>query len=255
MSNSKTNSLEIKPIELKEYSCKQSEHNHLPRIPLRTIILSPSGGGKTVLLSNLILHIYRGCFERIYIFSPSIDIDSTWSPVKKYQSEIMKVDEKDKLYFDSYNPNELENIIDTQHKVIKLMKENKRNKLFSILVVIDDFADDPSFTRQSKLLHSLYTRGRHNSISTIVSTQKFCAIHPIIRVNATSLIVYRLRNQKEVDSFLEEVSGLITKKDLFEIYKQATHEEYSFLYVNLVSKTINDMFYKCFTTKIILENE
>jgi type IV secretory pathway VirB4 component len=39
------------------------------------ILLAPSGSGKTVLLSNLILNIYRGCFERIYIFSPSIDLD------------------------------------------------------------------------------------------------------------------------------------------------------------------------------------
>jgi hypothetical protein len=29
---------------------------------------------------------------------------------------------KDKLYFDHYNSNDLERIIDTQHKVVKLMK-------------------------------------------------------------------------------------------------------------------------------------
>ena len=105
--------------------------------------------------------------------------------------------DKDKLYVDHYNSNDLEHIIDTQHKVIKLMKAQNRTKSFSILVVIDDFADGPVFARQSKLLHSLYTRGRHNSISTIVSTQKFAAVHPTLRVNATSLIVYRLRNNKE----------------------------------------------------------
>ncbi len=186
------------------------------------ILFAPSGSGKTVLLSNLILNIYRGCFERIYIFSPSIDIDSTWQPVKQYQQDEMKVIENDalrnehndKLYFNHYEPNDLEHIIETQHKVIKLVKAQGRKKLFSILVVVDDFADDPSFTRHSKLLHSLYTRGRHNSISTIVSTQKLAAIHPTIRVNATSLIVYRLRNNKELESFLEEVSGPTGKKEL-----------------------------------------
>ena len=110
----------------------------------------------------------------------------------------MKVIEKDneKLYFNHYDPTDLENIIDTQHKVIKHIKQQGRKKLFSVLVIRDDFADDPSFTRQSKLLHQLFTRGRHNSISTVVSTQKFASIHPIVRVNATSLIVYRLRNFK-----------------------------------------------------------
>ena len=136
----------------------------------------------------------------------------------------MKAEEKgkEKLYFNHYDPADLEHIIDTQHKVIKMMKASNRKKLFSVLIVIDDFADDAVFTRQSKLLHSLYTRGRHNSISTIVSTQKFAAIHPIIRVNATSLIVYRLRNQKELDAMVEEVAGLTGKKELIEIYKVAT---------------------------------
>ena len=127
--------------------------------------------------------------------------------------------------------------------------------MFSICVVIDDWADDPKFTRQSKLLHSLFTRGRHNSISTIVSTQKFAAIHPIIRVNATSLIIYRLRNYKELEAFVEEVSGMVSKKELIEIYKYATEDEYSFLYINLTAKSIKDMFYKNFKTKIELEDE
>ena len=221
------------------------------------ILLAPSESGKTVLLSNLILNIYRGCFERIYIFSPSIDLDSTWLPVKKYQTDTMKVVEKDneKLYFNSYDPEDLEKIIETQHKVTKLVKSQGRKKLFSVLVVVDDHADDPSFTRQSKLLHALFTRGRHNSISTIVSTQKFAAIHPIIRVNATSLIVYRLRNNKELESFLEEVSGLTGKKELLEIYRLATKEEYSFLYVNLSARTVNDMFHVNFTQKIEIEDD
>ena len=251
------NSLDIKPIGLTEYSCKQSKHGHVPRVPIRMILLAPSGSGKTVLLSNLILNVYRGCFERIFVFSPSIDIDATWKPVKKYQEDVMKVREKDneKLYFDSYRPDDLETIIQTQAKVTKLAKAQGRKKLFSILIVIDDFADDPVFTRQSKLLHSLFTRGRHISISTIVSTQKFAAIHPIIRVNATSLIVYRLRNYKELEAFLEEISGLITKKELNEIYNLATKEEYSFLYVNLTAKNVNNMFYVNFKQRIQIEDE
>ncbi len=136
----------------------------------------------------------------------------------------------------------MEHIIDAQHKVIKLMKASNRKKLFSILIVIDDFADDAVFTRQCKLLRSLYTRGRHNSISTIVSTQKFAAIHPIIRVNATSLVVYRFRNNRELESFLEEVSGLSSKKEQLSVCKVAIEDEYSFLYVNLAARNVHEMF-------------
>ncbi len=75
-------SLDIKPIDLKDFSCKQTKHSHVPTVPIRVILLAPSGSGKTVLLSNLILNIYRGCFDRTFVFSPSIDIDQTWEAVK-----------------------------------------------------------------------------------------------------------------------------------------------------------------------------
>ena len=93
---SKHHSLEIKPIELTDFSCKQSKREHVPKVPIRMILLAPSGSGKTVLLSNLILNIYRGCFERIYIFSPSVDLDHTGKPVKKYQQDDMRVVDFDK---------------------------------------------------------------------------------------------------------------------------------------------------------------
>ena len=82
MPSSKHDSLDIRTIDLKEYSCKQSKHAHVPKVPLRMNLFAPSGSGKTVLLSNLILNIYRGFFERIFVFSSFIDIDKTWEPVK-----------------------------------------------------------------------------------------------------------------------------------------------------------------------------
>ena len=75
---------EIKPVKHIEYECKQSVYEHIPKLPMRTMILAPSSGGKTVLLQNMILDIYRGCFNIIYRFSPSVDIDHTWKPVKDY---------------------------------------------------------------------------------------------------------------------------------------------------------------------------
>ena len=86
-------------------------------------------------------------------------------------------------------------------------------------MVVDDFADDPQFSRHSKILHALYTRGRHNSISTITATQKFAAIAPIIRVNATGLYIYRLRNYKDMETFIEEVSAVADKKKKKLYYK------------------------------------
>ena len=146
----------IKPIKLDEYASKQSKYQHAATPPTRSLILAPSGSGKTVLLQNMILDIYRDCFSREYIFSLSIDVDMTWNPVKEYLARNLKQDEKkEKHLFDSYQPAELERIIETQHKVTQFMKDNKMKNIYQVLIFIDDFADDPSFTRNSKLLHSL----------------------------------------------------------------------------------------------------
>ena len=74
----------IKPIDVKEFTSKQSKYEVVGRLPIRDILLAPSGGGKGVLMSNMILDIYRGCFDRLYIFSPSVDVDKTWGPVREY---------------------------------------------------------------------------------------------------------------------------------------------------------------------------
>ena len=104
-------------------------------------------------------------------------------------------------------------------------------------MVVDDFADSPEISRHSKILHGLYTRGRHNSISTITATQKFAAIANIIRVNATELFVYRLRNYRDLETFIEEVSAVVDKKTLMQIYTMATSESYSLRVMTASSST------------------
>ena len=240
----------IKPIKVKEFEFKQSKYKQCGSLPVRSILLGPSGSGKGVLLQNMILDIYKKCFERIYIFSPSINVDHTWLPVKKHISDtIDKKDDEPNFYYDSYDPESLEAIIESQTKIVEYQKKHNHNRIFQILIIVDDFADSPDFSRQSKLLHSLFTRGRHSGISTIVSTQKFSAIHPIIRLNATELFVFRLRNYQDTSMFLEEMGGMIDKKTLLDIYKLATKEAYSFLYVKLNVNNLDNMFMITFSQK------
>ena len=71
-----------KAIFTKEFEVKQSKYDVAGKLPIRSVIFGPSGSGKTVLLQSMILDIYRGCFSRIYIFSPSIEVDHTWGQLK-----------------------------------------------------------------------------------------------------------------------------------------------------------------------------
>ena len=58
----------IEPIKVKQYEVKQSKYPQCGKLPVRSILLGPSGSGKGVLLQSMILDIYRGCFERVYIY-------------------------------------------------------------------------------------------------------------------------------------------------------------------------------------------
>ena len=131
----------VKPINIPDYKYKQSKYEMVPKLPFRSIIVASSTGGKTVLIQNLLLNIYRHSFERVYIFSPSVNSDPAFYEVKKYQQEMMKVDDtKEDLYFEGFNPSDLQNILDKQKKVIEFQKKNKQKDLFSICIVIDDIA-------------------------------------------------------------------------------------------------------------------
>ena len=133
----------LKPIQLKEHSCSQGHYGDIvPKLPMRSMLVGPSGSGKTVLLTNMIVDIYKGGFSRIYIWSPSIEVDNTWKPVKDYIRDHIKPNDRDKYYFDSYDPAVLEQAINIQKKVKGYQEEQKHKDLYQIPVVIDDFAGD-----------------------------------------------------------------------------------------------------------------
>ena len=133
------------------------------------------------------------------------------------------------------------------------MKDHKIHKLHSILIVIDDHADNLTLCVIQKLLHGLATRGRHQAISFILSTQKYRSLANIVRLNSSSLYIFKLKNQSELDAFVEESSALVDKKALLEMYKEATKEPYSFFYININSKDINKTFYIRFEKAFQLE--
>ena len=138
----------ITPIQLKEYNCKQSKYNYVvPKLQMRSTLCGPSSSGKTVLLSNMTLGIYRDCFSSIHKWSPSINVDSTWRLVKDCIRDHIKPGDREKCYFDSYEPSELEQIIKTQQKVIDYQKEQKHKDLHQILILVYDFVDGPSYTK------------------------------------------------------------------------------------------------------------
>ena len=54
---------------------------------------------------------------------------------------------------------------------------------------------------------------------------------------------------QDLDCFIDETSALVTKQALLEMYRIATREPHSFLYVDLLAHRVEDMFFICFSHK------
>ena len=172
-------------------------------------------------------------------------------PCKKNIREELGVDEVREQFCDSdYRAEDLEGVIETQKRIVDAQKRGD-NKLYSVLIIVDDFADNPSFTKRSSLLWMLYVRGRHYGISSISSVQRYRVLSPIIRTNATALIILKLRNVKELEALTEENSAVVPRDRFRELYEEATSQPYGFLYINLVAKNVDEMFWSNFDRPLV----
>ena len=73
------------------------------------------------------------------------------------------------------------------------------------------------------------------------------------RVNFRFVLCWRLRNAKEIQALMEELSAIYPVKTLHQMYEAAIGEGHSFWYVNLVSKEKDDMFFVRFEEKLLVE--
>ncbi len=208
--------------------------------------LAPSGMGKTTTLISMLLGPYRGIFNEIHVFSPSVDIDSAWTPVKEFEQHL-----EGSSFHSEWDEAALRAVLDTQRDKIKKLKDAKSKKpLPQVLTIIDDFADRWDVMHSAtNILTTLFIRGRHLGSSCWLSSQKLTAITSVARVNFRFMCVWRLRNWREIEVLMEELSALI-----HEMYQTAIDDEdHSFWYINLVAKKREEMFFVRFDHKMVYE--
>ena len=166
------------------------------------------------LIKNLITRDEFG-FQRFYknnifVLSQTIHLDPIWSDLKLPQTHL----------YDNWQDRIVENI----------MNYSKKQES-GVLIILDDMitCDAAINNRKSNLLKKMFFQGRHYNVSLILVSQKMKEIPPGMRVNATHIICFNLRNQKEEQDFWDEntyIEGIECK------YCQATKEQYNFLYID-----------------------
>ena len=122
-----------------------------------------------------------------------------------------------------------------------------------VLFCIDDWADyGDKVTRScTNILTSLFVRGRHLGCACWLLSQKLRVISLVCRTIFCWMLIWRLRNSKELLSILEELDALHDKKVLMQMYKLATAEKHSFWYINRLNDT-ESMFYTIFDLRMLV---
>ena len=242
----------IEPLKQPGYEYPQSQTNILPTLPVRALVLSPGSGGKTTMITRLLVdkQFYGGKFSRIYWFSPSATVDDGLDPLREYVKKIQD-QEEDPTFHDDFDPEFIRKLLNRQKKITELLKRRGSKKRFNIAIVVDDHADNPSaMHRAGGILETLYVRARHFGVSTLVSSQKLKLMSPTVRVNLTALFIFRLRNHSDLlDGVIREYSALVDAKLLMAMYRAAVEKPYGFLYVDLLAKDIDHMFYSSFSSR------
>jgi hypothetical protein len=214
----------LKLINLSPSDTNQShpcQHDLLPnpRETFRLVLFSPSNSGKSNLIKNIITRAEFGYGKyyqsNIFIVSQTLKVDKIWDDLKLLAANL----------YDEYSEGVMNNI----------MHYSKTTKT-GVLIVLDDIitSDAAINNKHSNFLKRLFFQGRHYRVSIILVSQKLKSVPASLRLNATHLICFDLRNRKEEKDFFEENSGI---EDIERKYNVATAKRFDFLYINNITGT------------------
>ena len=201
-------------------------HPHLPNISgfgggACLILISPVKTGKSTIISNLLLNkdFYdaQENFDDTYVISNTISNDIT----SRFLKDAFDV-------FDRYDDRTVQDIIEHQKK---FSKEEQPQ----VAMIVDDCLG--SIKREATINH-LASRFRHYGIRLLVfSSQNFRAVSPVIRQNATNVIIGSpFPNRKELGKVAEEYGDLYGGADQFlKLYQYATPNRYDFIHLDIQS--------------------
>jgi len=209
----------VLPVKPEEGIESKPLHPNLPKPPTCLLMVSPVKTGKSTIISNLLLNdnFYgQDYFDEVNIISNTIANDSTSRFLQKAFNT-----------HDQYEDSIIDGIVSKQ-KAIKDKKEQP-----SMALILDDCLG--SIRREGKVNH-LASRFRHYNIQLLlISSQNFRAVSPIVRQNATAVIVGSpFPNAKELGKLAEEYGDLFGGQESWlKMYKHATPNRYDFLFMDL----------------------
>lgn len=180
---------------------------HNLKIPMRMVVVAPSGSGKTNFLLNLIELFSRGdgTYQTITIITRNKD-----EPLYRWLESLS------------------EQII-IKEGINNIPKLDKFDKEFNHLVVFDDLV----LEKDLGAVCQYYIRARKLNVSVIFLSQSFFGTPKIVRNNCNYMVLLKLSGNREVNMILSEFGLGVSKEQLLDIYQYATREKMQPLIIDL----------------------
>lgn len=217
---------------------KSNNENYIlpftPPKPLEThnffmYIVGRPNSGKTHLLYS-ILHqktpkFYRGLFDKIYMFSPSVETLNNWSIHEDRIFNKLDFEELDKILKNEYDSAENNNILLIFDDCIKDLQGGKSkdiNKLLSKMIL----------NRRHITYNSSNTHKR-GSLSVIITSQKYNMLQLEYRTMASTNILFKTDNLKEQQAIYDELfENKFNKSQYNQIQKFVYDKPHNFMLIN-----------------------
>ena len=207
--------------EVKKYVVKTENPNydmHHFDTPFRSLVVAPSGSGKSNFITNLISLFCKGkegTFDNIYIFCKSRD-----EPLYQFLGDKSK------------------GLIEVHETLEKLPALNDLKTSEQTLIIFDDFITD---MKKFPIISDYFIRGRKKSASIMFLSQSYFNTPKIIRQNINYCVILKLGGTRDVNAILRECSIGLTKEELLYIYQQATKQKFDVFIINL-DKSSNERY-------------
>ena len=217
--------------EVKKYVVKTENPNydlHHFETPFRSLVVAPSGSGKSNFITNLISLFCKGkgTFENIYIFCKSRD---------------------EALY--QFLEDKSKGLIEVHEDFEKLPALNDLKPNEQTLIIFDDMVND---LKKHPIISEYFIRGRKRGCSLMFLSQSYFNTPKVIRQNINYCVILKLGGTRDVNSILRECSIGLTKDELLYMYQQATKQKFDVLIINL-DKSANERYRHNFLNYYTLE--
>jgi hypothetical protein len=234
ITESANDELSVKPFD-NQHKRSSILHPDLLHPPFSLLLVGPKGSGKGNCTLRLIFgnqkkkgcqtdhhKFYRHYFDKIYVFSPTWQLDPK---MRRCQIPTDQIFEEPEMYTEV-----ISEILEGQ---VEDIEEEGKEEADDILMIFSDLAGHKTFADSKGIMNRLAFNHRHYNVSIIIDTQSLRQINNAFRNNLSGIILFAgINNRLELKKIYEEYLGSFTQKEATALLNYTFDSPFNFLFIN-----------------------